>query len=110
MSMPHPKVLFATGCVVTLDANGNVVVYKDAAAIKKLHPWFKLGTNADDIVGQTASLVSPMPSDDIHLTQTSVRLNTRHVIWRINAGMASPKKVPSPYRIQATYFAWIMKG
>jgi hypothetical protein len=109
MSMPHPKMLFATGCVVQVKPTKDVVIYRSEAEIKTLHPYFAIGTNAADIVAQTATVSPKAKNNEPHLTHKSVKVKSRHVILRIKKGMTKPKAVSGPHPMKPTYFYWLVK-
>jgi imidazolonepropionase-like amidohydrolase len=113
MSMPppksHPIVLIATGCVVQVNPTTGILLFKDVAKIKALHPYFAIGMNAEKIVGQGASVTPGIVGTAVHLTHKSVKVTSKLQIWRIRKGKSNPEKVPGPHRMDPKHFYWLMK-
>lgn len=111
MSMPHPKMLMVVGCVVevkTTKFRSTLIVYRNENEIKALHPYFNTGTNAADILNQTASIVAA-PDDDLRITHKSVKVTSKHFIRRIGAKSTHPSRVKGPHRLEDGYYYWLVR-
>ncbi len=113
--MPHQKFLFATGCVAQVTVNRNrttVTLYRSRTEIMALHGYFTSAV-VDEILGSASGSevrVLPKAARDERLrgASSSLRVDSRHAMYRLPSTKSAPHQVPNAHRIDDGCFYWLL--